>query len=185
MTRRRTSSLDARRRSARGAAALALAAATLGLSGCQWTSPITTQLHYDASDGVSTQVGDVHVLNALIVATEENGPGNLVGTLENRGTQATTVPVSVAGASVAQVEVPPGQTVKLSDSAAGTFTEVPRVPARPGGMTEVSFGDARADVPVLAPHDPYQSYAPAGATATTSSSPSPTSDTSSPAAGGH
>ncbi len=181
MTRRTSPRAAAASRYQRGAAALVLAAATLGLSGCQWTSPVTTELQYDAADGTSTQVGDVHVLGALIISSAENGPGTLVGALDNRGKSTATVPITVAGVSVAKVEVPAGERLKLSDSASGKLTSIPKVPAPPGAMTEVMFGDARAELPVLGPNAPYEKYAPRGSdsstetgAATGTATPSPT-----------
>lgn len=169
MTRRPSSpaAARARSRSARGVAALALAAATLGLAGCQWTSPITTTLQYDAGDGSSAQVGDVHIFNALIVSERKDGPGTLAATLENRGTSAATVPVTVGSAQVADVQVPAGQVVQLSDATAGKFTRVSAVPEPPGAMVEVHFGTARTNVPVLTPQYPYEQYSPGGAAGTT------------------
>lgn len=181
MTRRPSSpaAARARSRSARGVAALALAAATLGLAGCQWTSPITTTLQYDAGDGASTQVGDVHVLNALIVSERKDGPGTLAATLENRGTSPATVPVTVGGAKVADVQLSAGQAAQLSDPTSGRLTRVPAVSEAPGAMVEVQFGTVRANIPVLAPHYPYEKFGPGGAATTDSPSPSPT--TTSPA----
>ncbi len=46
----------------------------LGVSAC---APIATLKHYDPSDGVSTTVGDVKVLNALVL-TKAGATGNLL-----------------------------------------------------------------------------------------------------------
>jgi hypothetical protein len=63
---------------ARVVASAALAAvAALVLAGCNFVTPIATLNPYDPSDGVSTRIGDVDVLNALVIS-EDGESGNLV-----------------------------------------------------------------------------------------------------------
>ena len=62
-------------------AGLALAAA-LVLSGCNFITTQATLKPYDASDGVSTTIGDVGILNALVLS-EDGINGNLVFTALN------------------------------------------------------------------------------------------------------
>ena len=47
------------------------------LAGCNFVTPQATLQHYDPSDGVSTVVGDVHILNALVLS-EDGENGNLL-----------------------------------------------------------------------------------------------------------
>jgi hypothetical protein len=63
--------------------AIALSGALVaGLSGCAlWTSPETGR-DYDASDGVSLDLGDLELRN-VVVLTEDGELGNLVGTAVN------------------------------------------------------------------------------------------------------
>lgn len=59
----------------RAGAGVAIAALiALGVSAC---APIATLKHYDPSDGISTMVGDVKVLNALVL-TKAGATGNLL-----------------------------------------------------------------------------------------------------------
>ncbi len=76
-------------------AGLALAAA-LVLSGCNFITTQATLKPYDASDGVSTTIGDVGILNALVLS-EDGINGNLVFTALN----STGEPVEVRARSAA------------------------------------------------------------------------------------
>ena len=89
-------------------------AASVSLSACQWTSPITTQLQYDAADGKSTEVGKVKVLNALIVADKQDGPGTLVASFANQGSDKATIQVRVGQQVAGSVVVPAGAVVQAS-----------------------------------------------------------------------
>lgn len=154
-----------RDRLTRAAAVAAVAVATsLSLTACQWSSPITTQLQYDPADGKSGQLGDVRMLDVLVVSAAADGPGTLVGTLDNRGSTAATVKITANGKDVASVDVPAGKTVRLSDES--KKTTIATVAEPPGAVTEVQFssstgGAVPLPVPVLAPTAPYENYKPA------------------------
>jgi hypothetical protein len=62
-------------------AALAVLVAVV-LAGCNFVTPQATLKPYESSDGVSTVIGDVHILNALVL-TEDGVSGNLVFTALN------------------------------------------------------------------------------------------------------
>jgi hypothetical protein len=64
------------------ASAVAVAALAITLAGCNFITPQASLYPYDASDGVSTAIGDVHVLNALVL-TDDGTDGNLVFTALN------------------------------------------------------------------------------------------------------
>jgi hypothetical protein len=66
-------------------ASVALAATVVfGATGCNLVSPQATTKQYDPSDGVSAEVGDLH-LNNLLVITEDGTDGNLIFTAKNSG----------------------------------------------------------------------------------------------------
>ena len=70
---------------ARLIASVALAATVVfGAAGCGLVAPQATTIQYDPSDGVSATVGDVHLLN-MIVLTEDGTDGNLIFTAVNKG----------------------------------------------------------------------------------------------------
>jgi len=139
-------------------AGLAVAAA-LALTGCSATNPITTMGEYEASDGAGTTVGDVRVLNMLVVTEALDAPGVLTGALSNRSKQDEEVTLTVGDAEPVTVDVPAlGSVLIGADSApAGyTTTDVPiaAVAARPGGMTTLTIatganGTVDLQIPVL------------------------------------
>lgn len=159
-------------------------AATLSLSACQWTSPITTQLQYDAADGTSTEVGQVKVLNALIVAEKKDGPGTLVASFANQGSAKASVRIQVGQQAVGPVDAAPGSVVQASSG--DKRLQIAKVPVAPGAVTEVAFQTADGSVssisvPVLPPSGPYATLKPSAAASTATGS--PTSSATSPAAG--
>lgn len=180
-TRTSFSHIAARRTPRTLAVGLVGLAATLSLSACQWTSPITTQLQYDASDGKSTEVGTVKVLNALIVAEKQDGPGTLVASFANQGSAKASVQVKVGEQTVGTVEVAPGAVVQASTDA--KKMTVAKVPAPPGALVDVTFGTAGGSVspiaiPVLPPNPPYASLKPGAASPSAGASASPAPSTS-------
>lgn len=76
---------------ARTTAAVVIAGAVMVLTaGCNFISPQTTTEHYDASDGVSTNVGQIDVRNA-IVFTENGDEASLSVALINNSSKAANV----------------------------------------------------------------------------------------------
>lgn len=70
------------------AASAVLAIAILsGTVGCGLMAPQATTIQYDASDGVSGDVGDVAIRNALLISDDGN-TANLVVTIVNTGDSA-------------------------------------------------------------------------------------------------
>lgn len=100
---------------ARVVASAALAAiAALVLAGCNFVTPMATLKPYDASDGVGARVGDVQLVNVLVL-TEDGESGNLVFTAVNRtgddvdlhvqygeGSAKTDLEVEVAATGISQ-----------------------------------------------------------------------------------
>lgn len=77
---------------ARAAASVVIAGAlVLGLSGCNFFAPQTTTMEYDPSDGVSVDVGNIRVLNALAIASEDAETLNFLATIVNQGEKGVTV----------------------------------------------------------------------------------------------
>ena len=133
-----------------------IAAATLAvaaLTGCSVINPITTQMAYDPSDGVSLEIGTVRALNLLVVVEEEGATGVLTGSLHNTGTEDVAVSASIDGDSIVTVDVPAGEIVKLGgDQGDNAVTGV--VPVAPGLIATVAFqtpdvGQITGQVPVL------------------------------------
>jgi hypothetical protein len=119
-------------------AALALGLA-LGASGCSMLTYQATTEHYDASDGVSANVGDLDLRNVLIVS-EDGADGNLVMTVVNTGDDDATLGVQFGegGGDVIEVEVEAGQTLVLgSDEEEPVLLE--GIDAEVGGLLPMYF----------------------------------------------
>lgn len=89
---------------ARIAASVVLAAGILmGTSACNLLAPQATINHYDASDGVSANVGDIAVRNAILISNDGTD-ANLVVTIVNQGDTAHSVSMqyTVGGEKVTQ-----------------------------------------------------------------------------------
>ncbi|TDP99286.1 hypothetical protein AXZ95_3201 [Leifsonia sp. 115AMFTsu3.1] len=146
---------------ARVAASVALAlAVAFGTAGCGFIAPQATTKHYDASDGVSGNVGSIDVRNAIIVTDAKDGTvGNLVVTLVNTDTKSHRVAISAGdqSSSAAYVTVQPGQVKQLGQDPENGGTGnvlIPEFTTKPGALFPVYFqyGDqtgVNLKVPVL------------------------------------
>lgn len=97
---------------ARIAATVALSASiALLASGCGFITPQATTDDYDPSDGVGSTIGDVKVLNALVLSADgENG--NLVAGFANSGSERARITIqfeSRDGTQDRTVTVAPGE----------------------------------------------------------------------------
>lgn len=146
---------------------LAAAAGAVSLTGCgQLINPYTTELHYDAADGVSAHVGDLSVQDALIINDGKGGEGKMSGLVYNSGSQDRQLTISVNG-SDAQVTVPAGNSVRLDGKANGNGSKTVDAvsisslgDAKVGNQIPVSFttspgGSSRVSVPVVLDQPPY------------------------------
>ena len=100
-------------------AALALGIA-LGASGCSMVTYQATTEHYDASDGVSVDVGDLDLRNILVVS-DDGVDGTLVMTVVNNGTDDVSLDVQFGGSDTQTVKVDAGSQVVFGvDDVEGT-----------------------------------------------------------------
>ena len=123
------------------------------------TYQATTE-HYDASDGVSANVGDLDLRNILVVS-DDGETGNLIMTIVNNGTDDVRLGVQFGegGGETQQIEVESGSTVTFGvDDAEGMDVVEPvlleGMNAEVGGLLPMYFqyGDAEGvekQVPVL------------------------------------
>lgn len=150
----------------------ALVAATLlGVSGCSYINPITTDVPYAASDGLQVEIGDqVTGSNLLVLTAEQGEPGVLLGAFTNRTNEPTTVTVQAQGGTdqpIVDVRLKPHETVLLGPPNAerrqvtgsasrmsATNPQIATVPARPGALVSITLstprsGEQQLQVPVL------------------------------------
>lgn len=97
---------------ARTVATVALSASiALVATGCGFITPQATTDHYDPSDGVGSTIGNVKVLNALVIS-DDGENGNLVAGFANTGTERARITVQYETADGKQdrtVTVAPGE----------------------------------------------------------------------------
>ena len=140
-------------------AALALGLA-LGASGCSMLTYQATTEHYDASDGVSLDVGDLDLRNVLVVS-EDGEDGNLIMTVVNNGDDDVELGVQFGegGGDVQTIEIEAGNTVAFGVEAAESEEQLEPlllegIDTQPGALLTMYFqyGDAEGidkQVPVL------------------------------------
>lgn len=83
----------------------------LGTAGCGVLVETATLKQYAASDGVSIDIGDLHVRNALII-TNEVGDAALIGSVINNGSSFELLTVELRGTigNSTQIGIYPGLT---------------------------------------------------------------------------
>jgi hypothetical protein len=125
----------------------------LGASGCSMLTYQATTEHYDPSDGVSADVGDLDLRNILVVS-EDGEDGNLVMTVVNTGDEDAELGVQVGegGGETLIVEVEAGGTVSLGGDEEPLLLEGIDTP--PGSLVPIFFQYGSAEgveklVPVL------------------------------------
>ncbi len=164
---------------------------TAALAACTYTSPATTTLDYAPSDGIKAEVGEITVLNALVVSSGQGAPGVLVAGLVNSGDEATTVSLGVAGdPEVVVIELAPAESVLLGtgdgddaiipvidgvDVVSGATVELTITVPQGGGALDVAvpvYPPVREYADILPP-EPAASPEPAAAEPQTSPGSSP------------
>ena len=134
-----------------------LGVGALTLTSC---SPAENEEYDQAAIGENGEVGDVDLLNFLLVAGSEGEPGRFLGTVENESDQAVEVMLSDTDDEVT-ISVPAGDQFAF-DTNETVFSTVGDIP---GGdtMVSVTVGDESTDltVPVVdGTLEQYQPYLP-------------------------
>jgi hypothetical protein len=135
-----------------GAAAAIAATIALGVAAC---APIATLKPYDPSDGVSTKVGDVKVLNALVL-TKAGANGNLLFSAYNPSDQLVQLTVQFDGSTgkvTKTATLLPDATTDFGYGKKGQFF-LPGITTKAGSLVDIYFqyGDVEGKqipVPVL------------------------------------
>lgn len=127
-------------------------AAALSLTGCSLAADITTARSYDASDGSGVAASGVVIQNMLLVTTDADAPGALIGAVYNSRSEDVTITVSVSDAEV-EVDVPAMETVVFGP---GDDEELVLTGSSngPGFLTEATFqiegvGSETLPVPIV------------------------------------
>ena len=141
----------------------------LGTSACNVFVPQATTIQYDASDGVSTSVGDLQIRNALLI-TDDGENANLVVTVTNSSGSNQLLNIEVEGPSRSvKNAVPVGSSAVNVFGAEGTpELTFNAAGVQAGSLVPVYFqyGDAEGQqilVPVLTSSlDQYSGLQPTG-----------------------
>ena len=140
-------------------AALALGLA-LGASGCSMLTYQATTEKYDASDGVSVDIGELDLRNVLVVS-DDGEDGNLIMTVVNNSDDDVELGVQFGegGGDTQTIEIEAGNTVAFGVDAAESEDVLEPlllegIDTQPGGLLSMYFqyGDAEGiekQVPVL------------------------------------
>lgn len=135
-----------------GVAAAIAALVMVGVAAC---APIATLKPYDASDGVSTTVGQVKVLNALVL-TKSGSTGNLLFSAYNPTDSQIELNVQYGDAghrTTVQATLKPDTTTNFGYGKHGQFL-LSGLDTKPGSLTQIYFqyGDeegSQLTIPVL------------------------------------
>jgi len=111
----------------------------LGTSGCNLLAPQSTTAKYDASDGVSGNVGDLAIRNAMLLS-DDGAVANLVVTIVNSGDSAHSLSVQYDDGTqkvTQDVNVDANSSVTFGTPDAPTVTVT--ADAAPGSLFPVFF----------------------------------------------
>lgn len=142
-----------------------------GLSGCITKNP-QVKLSGSPGDGVTLQVGDVRLLNMVLVTAGAGGRASLSTAIANRGTQPdrlTSLSVDGQSGAAARITgpavVPAGGSLVVGAPGGPTAVSLTGVTAPAGGLVGLTFtferaGSQSVQVPVYDASGYYSSYAP-------------------------
>ncbi|PFG35274.1 hypothetical protein [Sanguibacter antarcticus] len=147
----------------RPALALGVAGLALALAAC---SPITTDVPYAASDGIRAQVGDLDVLNLMILSPSKDAAGRLLGAASSASAEPETLTIAAQDGSVTiPVQLEAGETVNFSVDD-GLMLLIDQVTVAPGANLPVTLTTSAGEsidvfVPVLdSTLDEYADFVP-------------------------
>lgn len=126
---------------ARIAASIVLAVAVvLGTAGCNMLAPQATTKQYDASDGVSGNVGQVAVRNAVLIS-QSGSNGNLVVTFVNSDTRSHRIGIQheANGKQITQHVTLPARETTVVGTPDEPLVILDDIDTQPGALFPVFF----------------------------------------------
>jgi len=95
-----------RTRAARAAASALIAGALLvGTAGCSFITPTATLNHYDPSDGIGAEVGDLKLRNVLAISNDDNSAVSLMITVINTESASGSLRIQYESADGERVDI--------------------------------------------------------------------------------
>lgn len=112
----------------------------IALAGCNFVTPNATLKPYDPSDGVSTRVGDVDVLNVMVLS-EDGVSGNLIFSALNSSGDDVDLAAQYASDGAKENLAFPLPARELSDFGFGDGEQVflTAIDAKPGSLIPIYF----------------------------------------------
>ena len=112
----------------------------LGLTACSVTNPMTTKNNYAASDGVRVELGEVTVINLLVLTAAQGQPGTVLGAVANHGRERVGVTIALTDDTTQDTsfDVAGGGTVVVGPERDETL-DLDATPAAPGALVELTL----------------------------------------------
>ena len=139
----------------------------LGISGCSFTAEQFTANPYAPSDGIVKDIGEVLLRNVLIVGSEDESEGRLIGTVFNTSDEPVDLTITAGGAAT-EISIEGQGEYRFEDETADD-AGLAGIEDVPGSLIEVTFDPGTEegvfDVPVLdGTLEEYREYVPGGYT---------------------
>ncbi|WP_104166872.1 hypothetical protein [Arthrobacter sp. SX1312] len=139
----------------------------LGVSGCTFTTEQSTTTQYAASDGIVKDFGPVLLRNLLIVGSEDEAAGRIVGTVFNTTDQPVDLSIRADGIETTITVEGDGE-FRFEDETEDDAT-LDGLENNPGSLVDVDFEvdgeEATFQVPVLdGTLEEYRDFVPGGFT---------------------
>lgn len=133
----------------------------LGASGCNLIQPQATTRHYDASDGIGVNVGEINLRNLILISNNGQSASLLMSAINTTGSDVNLhIQFLSKGAMVdGQLAIPSSQTPTSWGAAEEHKIIFEGIDSQPGSLLKVYFqyGDANGEtamVPVLTSDQP-------------------------------
>tara|TARA_R110002124_G_scaffold64651_1_gene176443 strand:+ start:5352 stop:5858 length:507 start_codon:yes stop_codon:yes gene_type:complete len=163
-----------RTRAARAAASALIAGALLvGTAGCSFITPTATLNHYDPSDGIGAEVGDVKVRNVLAISNDDQSAVSLMVTVINTSSSSGSLRMQYESADGERIDiskpVSSNEVKHYGTTVDGDMIVIDDADIRAGQLFPIyfQFGNQSGEellVPVISGDDPiYSDLAPASA----------------------
>ncbi|GHD79671.1 hypothetical protein CLV85_0855 [Salinibacterium amurskyense] len=166
--------MTVRTRATRAAASALIAGALLvGTAGCSFITPTATLNHYDPSDGIGAEVGDVKVRNVLAISNDDESAVSLMVTIINTSSSSGSLRMQYESAEGERIDiskpVTSGEVKSYGTEVDGDMIVIADAGIRAGQLFPIYFqfgNDSGQEllVPVMASDDViYADLAPASA----------------------
>ncbi|MEH6780919.1 MAG: hypothetical protein V7618_05070 [Rhodoglobus sp.] len=166
--------MTVRTRAARAAASALIAGALLvGTAGCSFITPTATLNHYDPSDGIGAEVGDVKVRNVLAISNDDQSAVSLMVTVINTSSSSGSLRMQYESADGERIDiskpVSSNEVKHYGTTVDGDMIVIDDADIRAGQLFPIyfQFGNQSGEellVPVISGDDPiYSDLAPASA----------------------